>query len=173
VSNLQYISKKSTVKLVQLFDAYDVRKDGSLLMQAPNGQPYDFVVAGDPRTYNDLATNEGLNFIKTYANGIGPWKPYIQPYTFTDANNDGTADDINNDGIVDDRDYTKLPATDLIKRAHERGLVVHAYTFRNEPRRLLKDYNNDPTAEYKNFYDLGIDGVFSDFPATAVAARKK
>jgi glycerophosphoryl diester phosphodiesterase len=173
VSNLQYIRKKSTVKLVQLFDAYDVRKDGSLVMEAPNGQPYDFVVAGDPRTYNDLASNEGLNFIKTYANGIGPWKPFIQPYTFTDANNDGAADDTNNDGVVDDRDYTRLPATDLIQRAHDRGLVVHAYTFRNEPRRLLKDYNNDPAAEYKIFYDLGIDGVFTDFPATAVAARKK
>jgi glycerophosphoryl diester phosphodiesterase len=173
VSNLQYIRKKSTVKLVQLFDAYDVNKDGSLSMQAPNGQPYDFVVAGDPRTYNDLATNEGLNFIKTYANGIGPWKPFIQPYTFTDADNDGAADDVNNDGAVNDADFTKLAPTTLIERAHERGLVVHAYTFRNEPRRLLKDYNNDPTAEYKHFYDLGIDGVFSDFPATAVAARKK
>ena len=173
VSNLQYIRRKSTVKLVQLFDAYDVNKDGTLVMEAPNGQPYDFVVAGDPRTYNDLATDQGLDFVKTYANGIGPWKPFIQPYTFTDAANDGTADDINGDGLVNDADYTKLPATTLIQRAHQRGLVVHAYTFRNEPRRLLSDYKNDPGAEYRNFYDLGIDGVFTDFPDAAVAARKK
>ncbi len=173
VSNLQYIRKRSSVKLVQLFDAYDVDKNGNLVMEAPNAQPYDFVVAGDPRTYNDLATDGGLNFIKTYANGIGPWKPFIQPYTYTDANNDGKADDVNNDGNVNDADFTKLAPTTLIERAHERGLVVHAYTFRNEPRRLLKDYNNDPAAEYKNFYELGIDGVFTDFPATAVMARKK
>ncbi len=172
VSNLQYIRSKSTVKLVQLFDAYDVDKNGNLVMQAPNGQPYDFVVSGDPRTYNDLATNQGLNFIKTYANGIGPWKPFIQPYTFTDANNDGAADDISNDGRVNDADFTRLPPTTLIERAHARGLLVHAYTFRNESRRLLKDYNNDPLAEYRYFYGLGIDGVFTDFPATAVAARR-
>ncbi|MBC7923510.1 MAG: glycerophosphodiester phosphodiesterase [Ferruginibacter sp.] len=173
VANLQYIRRKSTVKLVQLFDAYDVDKNGNLVMEAPNGQPYDFVVAGDPRTYNDLATDQGLDFIKTYANGIGPWKPFIQPYTFTDAANDGAADDINGDGQVNDADFTKLPATTLIRRAHQRGLVVHAYTFRNESRRLLSDYQNDPGAEYKNFYGLGIDGVFTDFPDAAVAARRK
>lgn len=173
VSNLQYIRTKSTVKLVQLFDAYGVDKNGNLLMDLPNGQPYDFVVAGDSRTYNDLASDAGLDFVKTYANGIGPWKPYIQPYTFTDADSDGAADDTNSDGLVNDADYTKLAPTNLIDRAHKRGLVVHAYTFRNESRRLLKDYNNDPTAEYRNFYDLGLDGVFTDFPVTAVAARKK
>ncbi|MBC8082867.1 MAG: glycerophosphodiester phosphodiesterase, partial [Hymenobacter sp.] len=82
VSNLRAIRDqyKSTVKLVQLYDAYDVSPTGVLVMQAPNGQPYDFVVSGDPRTYNDLATDAGLDFVKTYADGIGPWKPFIQPY---------------------------------------------------------------------------------------------
>jgi glycerophosphoryl diester phosphodiesterase len=172
VSNLQYLRSKSTVKIVQLYDAYDVDKNGTMVMTAPNGRPYDFVVNGDSRTYNDLATNAGLDFVKTYADGIGPWKPFIVPYTYTDANNDGNADDINADGKVNNTDFTKLPATDLINRAHERGLVVHAYTFRDESRRLLKDYNGDPKAEYKDVYNLGIDGVFSDFPATAVAARE-
>lgn len=171
VANLQYIRSKSTVKIVQLFDADDVAKDGKMVMLAPYAQPYDFVESKDPRTYNDLATDAGLDFIKSYANGIGPWKPFIQPYTFTDANSDGKADDINLDGMVNDADRTKLPATDLIERAHKRGLVVHAYTFRDEAKRLLNDYKNDPKAEYKHFYDLGIDGVFSDFPATAVSAK--
>lgn len=171
VANLKYIRSKSTVKIVQLFDADDVAKDGKMVMVAPYAQPYDFVVAGDNRTYNDLATDAGLDFVKTYADGIGPWKPYIQPYTFTDANSDGKADDINGDNLVNDADRTKLPATDLIARAHKRGLVVHAYTFRNESKRLLNDYKDDPKAEYKHFYDLGIDGVFSDFPGTAVSAK--
>jgi glycerophosphoryl diester phosphodiesterase len=173
VSNLQYINSKSSVKLIQLMDAYDVKKDGSLDMTAPNGQPYDFVVAGDPRTYNDLATDAGLDFIKTYADGIGPWKPYIIPYTFTDANNDNLPDDINGDGKIDNRDFKKLPATELIKHAHQRKLLVHVYTFRNESYRLLSDYKDDPEAEYKDFFGLGADGVFSDFTATAVSARKK
>ncbi|UOQ66952.1 glycerophosphodiester phosphodiesterase [Hymenobacter volaticus] len=153
VSNLRAIRDqyKSTVKLVQLYDAYDVDENGNLVMQAPNGQPYDFVVSGDKRTYNDLATDAGLDFVKTYANGIGPWKPFIQPYNST----------------------TKaiLPATTLIERAHQRGLFVHAYTFRDEAQHLLPAYNNDPKAEYKKFYNLGLDGAFSDFTATAVAAK--
>jgi glycerophosphoryl diester phosphodiesterase len=173
VFNLRYIreTKKSTLKLVQLFDGYDVKKDGTLDMTAPNGQPYDFIVSGDPRTYNDLATDAGLAFIRTYADGIGPWKPFIQPYTFTDANNDGKADDINGDGAITSADYHELPATTLIPRAHAKGLFVHAYTFRNEAHRLLKDYGGDPKKEYTRFFDLGLDGVFSDFPGTAVAAR--
>jgi glycerophosphoryl diester phosphodiesterase len=173
VSNLQYINGKSTVKLVQLLDAYDVKKDGSLDMTAPNGQPYDFVATGDTRTYNDLVTDAGLSFIKTYADGIGPWKPYIIPYTFTDENNDQAPDDINADGKIDNRDFKKLPATDLIKRAHQQKLMVHVYTFRDESHRLLSDYKNDPQVEYKDFFGLGVDGVFTDFTATAVSARKK
>jgi glycerophosphoryl diester phosphodiesterase len=173
VSNLQYIDSKSNVKLIQLLDAYGVKKDGTLDMTVPNGQPYDFVVTGDPRTYSDLVTDAGLDFIKTYADGIGPWKPYIIPYTYTDANNGQKPDDVNGDGSVDARDFTKLPATDLVKRAHQKKLMVHAYTFRNEAYRLLSDYKNDPEAEYKDFFGLGVDGVFSDFTATAVSARKK
>ena len=171
VANLKYIRSKLNVKIVQLFDAEDVAKDGKMVMLAPYAQPYDFVVKGDNRTYNDLATDAGLDFIKTYADGIGPWKPYIQPYTFTDVDMDGTLDDINGDGLRNDADRTKLPATDLIDRAHKKGLVVHAYTFRDEASRLLNDYKNDAKAEYKTFYDLGVDGVFTDFPATAVSAK--
>jgi glycerophosphoryl diester phosphodiesterase len=173
VSNLKYINSKSSVKIIQLLDAYDVKKDGSLDMTAPNGQPYDFVVAGDVRTYKDLVTDAGLDFIKTYADGIGPWKPYIIPYTFTDANNDQVADDINGDGKVDSRDFKRLPKTNLIERAHQRKLMVHVYTFRDELYRLLSDYKNDPQAEYTDFYKLGVDAVFTDYTATAVAARKK
>ena len=48
---------------------------------------------------------------------------------------------------------------------------MHAYTFRNEQRRLAADYKGDPKAEYLQFYRLGIDGLFSDFADTALQAR--
>ncbi|HTE63186.1 MAG TPA: glycerophosphodiester phosphodiesterase family protein, partial [Solirubrobacteraceae bacterium] len=54
---------------------------------------------------------------------------------------------------------------------HQRGLEVHTWTFRSEPRRLASDFNGDPLAEYELFFQLGVDGVFSDFADTAVAAR--
>ena len=175
VSNLLYIRKvkKSTVKLVQLIDGSGVDKDGKILLEAPSGKPYDFVVSNDPRTYIDLVSDKGLDFINTYANAIGPWKPYIQPYTYEDKNDDGVPDDINYDGVVNDSDCSMLPSTDLVELAHRKGLLVHPFTFRNESRRLLKEYNNDPKNEYKNFYNLGVDGVFSDFTGTAVEARKE
>jgi len=59
----------------------------------------------------------------------------------------------------------------LIERAHKAGLFVHTWTFRNEQRRLVSDYAGNPVDEYLQFYRLGIDGVFSDFADTAVAAR--
>ena len=64
-----------------------------------------------------------------------------------------------------------IAGSDLIGRAHAHGLFVHAWTFRNEPQHLAKRYAANPVAEYLDFYRLGVDGVFSDFPDTAVAAR--
>ncbi|WP_409025072.1 glycerophosphodiester phosphodiesterase family protein [Flavobacterium sp.] len=64
-----------------------------------------------------------------------------------------------------------MQPTHLIAEAHKRGLQVHCYTFRNESRRLLKTYKNNPILEYQAFYKLGIDGLFSDFTDTAVKAR--
>ncbi len=54
---------------------------------------------------------------------------------------------------------------------HRLGLFVHAFTFRNEDRFLSGSYLGDPQAEYLQFFRLGVDGVFSEFPDTANAAR--
>ena len=171
VSNLKYLRSKTQVRLVQLVDANDVNADGSMDLTAPYDKPYDFAVAGDSRTFASLLTPAGLKEIKTYADGIGPWKPYLIPSKQVDANNDGKADDLNGDGKIDERDRVMMPATSVVKDAHAAGLFVHAYTFRNEAKRLASDFKGDPKAEYKLFFNLGVDGVFSDFTDTAKAAR--
>jgi glycerophosphoryl diester phosphodiesterase len=171
VSNLKYLRTKSQIRLVQLVDADDVKADGSMSLVAPYDKPYDFAVAKDPRTFASLLTPAGLAEVKTYADGIGPWKPYLISSKQVDANNDGKPDDLNGDGKIDERDRVMLPPTDVIKNAHAAGLVVHAYTFRNESFRLASDYKGDPKAEYQLFYKAGVDGVFSDFPDTALSAR--
>jgi glycerophosphoryl diester phosphodiesterase len=172
VANLKYLRTKTQVRLVQLIDGDDVALDGSMVLAPPSDKPYDFVVAKDPRDYIAMLTPAGLKDIKTYADGIGPWKPYIVASQGVDANKDGKADDVNGDGVVDERDRTLGKPSDLVKNAHAAGLFVHAFTFRNEPRRLAGTYRGDPKAEYQLFYQLGVDGVFSDFPDTAIAARK-
>ena len=60
----------------------------------------------------------------------------------------------------------------MIDDALRAGLFVHAYTFRNEQRRLAFNHNKDPKAEYLQFYRLGLDGLFSDFPDTTLKVRK-
>jgi glycerophosphoryl diester phosphodiesterase len=175
-SNLKRLNRMTDVRLVQLVDAFDVNPDGTLAYEAPFDRPYDWTVSGDPellaRTFGFFATDEGLQEISTYADGVGPWKRYIVSSAAVDLNGDGIVGDENGDGQVNEADRKALPPSDLIQRAHAHGLVIHTWTFRNEPHRLLSDYRNIPVEEYLQFYELGIDGVFSDFPDTAVTARE-
>jgi glycerophosphoryl diester phosphodiesterase len=162
-SNLMELRKLTPIRLVQLVDANDVNPDGSLDFTAPFDRPYDWTVSGDPRllkrTFGFFVTDAGLREIKTYADGIGPWKRYI--VSSTDAGLPGPGE----------ASRKLLPEGDLVERAHKVGLLVHTWTFRNEQRRLVSDYQGNPVNEYLQFYRLGIDGVFSDFADTAVAAR--
>lgn len=160
VSNLQYLRSKTSIKLIQLVDADDVNADGSMSLVAPYRQPYDFVVKGDSRLFSDLLTPAGLDFVKTYADGIGPWKPYLVK---TVADNV----DRNGDGRITINDRRVDGSTGLIEVAHRKGLQVHTWTFRND----ASGYGfTDPKAEMQYYMKLGIDGVFTDFPATGVAA---
>jgi glycerophosphoryl diester phosphodiesterase len=172
--NLIKLNKMTRLPLVQLVDANDVNPDGTLDYTAPFDRPYDWTVSGDPklraRTFGFFATDAGLAEISTYADVISPWKRYIVSSAAVDLNHDGTVGDENGDGATDEADRKALPPTDLIQRAHRHGLKIHTWTFRDERKRLLNDYNN-PLEEYLQFYELGIDGVFSDFTGTAVAAR--
>jgi len=160
VSNLQYLNTKTSIKLVQLIDADDVKDDGSMSLVAPYHKPYDFVVSNDARSFADLLKPAGLDFIKTYADAVGPWKPYLLKTV-----NDGV--DRNGDGVVNINDRRVDGSTGVIEAAHQRGLLVHTWTFRND----ASGYGfKDPQAEMAAYVKLGIDGMFTDFPATGVAA---
>jgi glycerophosphoryl diester phosphodiesterase len=129
------------------------------LLGAPARRPYDFTAAGDARTWADLATPAGLAEIARYADAVGPPKDYIVPR---------------------DAEGRSLPATRFVDDAHEAGLAVHPFTFRNENQFLPLELRSsaDPNAygyalaEYEQFYALGVDGLFSDNSDTAVEARR-
>ena len=89
--------------------------------------------------------------IRTYADGIGPNSRLIVP-----ANADGTLRE----------------PTSLVADAHRAGLVVHVWTLRNEPAFLSPSYGGDPIKEYRQFAELGVDGIFGDFPDVATAALR-
>jgi glycerophosphoryl diester phosphodiesterase len=61
-------------------------------------------------------------------------------------------------------DRRLLPPTDIVSRAHASGLIVHVWTLRKEPTFLSPTYNGDFEAEFRQFRDLGVDGIFTDFP---------
>ena len=83
--------------------------------------------------------------------GIGPFKTLILPFWSPE---NGFKNNLGN-------------ATDLVERAHQHGLLVHTYTFRNEDTYLAWDFQQDPVNEIDTFLRLGIDGFFTDFTETA------
>ena len=141
-ANLQYLHSRTKVRLVQLFEDNVVHYDSTGTKVAAVRLPH----FGDPRG-GTLPRN--LADIATYAYAVGPWKRHVLR-----ENGDGA-----------------LLRTNLIERAHAAGLRVHAYTFRDEAATLAPQYHKDPQREYQQFFELGIDGVFSDFPDTALKAR--
>ena len=121
---------------------------------AETGGPPD----GEPIAYAEMATPSGLAEIARYADAIGPAKALIVPRG---------------------ADGASLAPTSLVGDAHAVGLLVFSWTFRSEnfflPAEIRRSEDlrahGDAAAEYRLFYDLGVDAVFSDFPEQAVAAR--
>ena len=170
--SLKYMKSKGlNTKLIQLIDGDGIdMKTGAMTYAIPVDRPYEWAKAGDARTFSAMVTPAGLAEIKTYADGIGPWKRYIISIKGT-MGADGKPVDVNKDGKINDADATSLAPTTLVADAHKAGLFVHPFTFRNENRRLPIDYAGDPKNEYLAYYRLGVDGVFTDFTDTAIAAR--
>lgn len=170
--SLKYMKSKGlNTKLIQLIDGDGIdMKTGAMTYAIPVDRPYEWAKAGDARTFSAMVTPAGLAEIKTYADGIGPWKRYIISIKGT-MGADGKPVDVNKDGKINDADATSITPTTLVADAHKAGLFVHPFTFRNENRRLPIDYAGDPKNEYLAYYRLGVDGVFTDFTDTAITAR--
>jgi glycerophosphoryl diester phosphodiesterase len=96
-------------------------------------------------------TDAGLKTVAEYADGIGPDKAFVIPVR---------------------ADRTVGPPTDLVKRAHAAGLLVHIYTIRIDKEFLSPSYEGHPEAEFEAFRALGVDGLFTDFPDVAKRALR-
>ncbi len=144
VANLKVLSKLTQLPLVQLIES--------------SGAPYDFVRAGDRRTYADLITPRGLDEIARYAHAIGPAKSLI---------------------IARAADDSLAEPTSLVADAHAQGIHVHAWTFRAENFFLPSALRVGPDAksfghldaELHAFLAAGLDGFFTDHADIGVRAR--
>ncbi|MDE2448450.1 MAG: glycerophosphodiester phosphodiesterase [Gammaproteobacteria bacterium] len=131
--NLRVLSRLTRLPLVQLIEAA--------------GAPYDFILSGDPRTYADLVTPQGLAKIASYASCIGPAKSLLIPR---------------------DADARLTQPTSLVADCHAAGLQVHPWTFRAESEFLPAGL--DLEGELRAFLQAGIDGFFTDQPDIGVRA---
>ena len=98
-----------------------------------------------------IVAGDGLKTIATYADGLGAEKRLIQPVS---------------------ADGTLGAPTDLVARAHAAGLLVHVWTLRIDQEFLPPGYKGDAMAEFRKFRELGVDGIFTDFPDVGVKAFK-
>lgn len=95
--------------------------------------------------YNYLRTPEGLSYVASYAQGIGPFLPHI----YLGKTASGSA-----------------RLSELVELAHARGLQVHPYTFRRDE----LPAGIESFAELLDIFirQAGIDGLFTDFPDIVV-----
>lgn len=153
---LTALEKTHVPVFIQSFEVSNLKtlakKTNIPLVQLINdsGKPYDFVMSDNPRTYQHMSKPAGLRKIAEYAQAIGVNKNLIIPR---------------------DSQGKLISPTSLVNHAHKENLLVHAWTFRNENYFLPLDFQDNPQEEYKLFFELGIDGLFSDFTDTAVNAR--
>ena len=154
------LNRRKAPVFVQSFETANLRAlDDELkvplvqLLGGRNSKP-----VGDSRTYAQLATPSGLRDIAEYADGVGPSKDHIVPRA---------------------SDGSSAAPTAFVDDAHAAGLVVHPYTFRRENSFLPLELRSsadpagigDLAAELRQFFALGVDGVFTDNPDIAVATR--
>ncbi|MFJ9077014.1 glycerophosphodiester phosphodiesterase [Streptomyces sp. NPDC102278] len=151
---LQSFEPSSIRRLARLVSAPRV-----VLLSAANTRPWDFEVAGDPRTVADLVKPAGLKWIAGFAQGIGPTLDLVVPRTA--------------DGRLGE-------PTTLVRDAHARGLLLHPYTARNENSFLPAEYRRgtdpadygDAFGAFRKYFELGIDGIFTDNPDTGLLAAE-
>jgi glycerophosphoryl diester phosphodiesterase len=153
------LNSKSALVFVQCFEVGALKtirgKTRARLIQLADAETGPADLPGVK--YAEMLTPAGLKAIAAYADGIGPDKSLIIP---------------------DDGDRL-LPATSLVTDAHAVGLALHPWTVRAEnyflPRtlRIGEDLraHGDVGAVYRALFNAGVDGLFSDFPGLAVAAR--
>jgi glycerophosphoryl diester phosphodiesterase len=159
--NLQWLRSRTGVRLVQLLDGAGLSPTGAALPARrwkAGGACTLFATVAPP---DDFSTPDSFARIAAYADAVGPWKRHLVGSRATRA-----------DDATESSRRLGEP-TRFVALAHAAGLAVHPWTFRNEPMHLAADYGGDAVAEYLQFFRMGVDGVFSDFPDTAIAARAR
>ena len=121
----------------------------------------------DTTVYGDLDSAEFLQVIgEQYAEGAGPWKNNFLLRESLETPVDGDGD---GDGVAEITTQLTGEVTSFVDDAQNAGLQVHPYTLRNEERFLTLEADGTPQTpgeEFEQLIEIGVDGFFTDFPAT-------
>lgn len=100
-----------------------------------------------PYNYDWMFKPGAMQKVAEYADGISPWKPMI---------------------VKDESTRNHLVITNMVKEAHEAGMEVHPYVFRLDHGRIPKYASSFEDMLNIFYYQVGVDGVFTDFPDRVV-----
>ncbi|MBC6479271.1 MAG: esterase-like activity of phytase family protein [Hormoscilla sp. GM7CHS1pb] len=128
------------------------------------GDLVDLIDFSSSPDYGNLANQEVIDYISSYAAGLGPWK---NSFLLREDLNEPV--DGNGDGIAEITTQLTGEVFPLIDLAHNAGLQIHPYTLRDEERFLTLNPDGTPqtpTQEFLQLTQLGADGFFTDFPGT-------
>lgn len=99
--------------------------------------------------FDQMRTPKGLATIASYADAIGVWIPHVVQWPAGGG---------------------QPTFTDLVRDAHAAGLKVHVYTLRRDQ---LPQGAKDFAEVHAALLQVGVDGVFSDFPDESRALLKR
>lgn len=139
-------TKKTDKVFVQTFEFDELKRVHDTLMPALGiDLPLVQLVGGDDAQW--MLTEAGVKEISAYADGMGPEKSML---------------------VADESTKGNVKISEFLSFAHAQGLQVHPYTFRLDAGQIP-----DFAASFEDLlgiylFDVGVDGVFTDFPDRAV-----
>lgn len=142
---------KSHKVYFQTFEIEELRRVHNELLPAMEMDVKLVQLMGNDDYYKNIITREGIEALSKYADGIGPSLGMI---------------------IANDAEQDTYEVTDLVTNAHAYGLEVHPYTFRQESFATPKYAKSYENLLEIFLYEVGVDGVFTDFTDRTVAYIK-
>jgi len=140
-------SKQTDKVFLQCFYPNELLRIHNDLMPKMNMSLPLIQLIGTSKQYEPLLSRQGMAKVATFAAGIGPSIDLL---------------------VEKNSSHADLRITELVRWAHEAGLQVHPYTFRRDAGQIPQ-YANDFDDLLRIFLEqVGVDGVFTDFPDVAV-----